>query len=155
LIWIKANTFAMMILLGMEDPWQPANHVYSGDAARTMNSQSRTIAVVDDDAAVCESTRFLLEANSLDVQTYLSGADFLRENPDVSCVIVDYQMPGLNGLDLMSELRQRGSTLPAIMITATSDPTVDRRAAQFGITQVLRKPLSGQALLGAIRKELD
>jgi two-component system, LuxR family, response regulator FixJ len=129
--------------------------VYSGDASRTRNSQSRTIAVVDDDAAVCDSTRFLLEANNLDVQTYLSGADFLRENPDVACVIVDYQMPGLNGLDFMSELRQRGSTLPAIMITATSDPTVDRRAAQFGITQVLRKPLSGQVLLGAIHKELD
>jgi two-component system, LuxR family, response regulator FixJ len=120
-----------------------------------MNSQSRTIAVVDDDAAVCDSTRFLLEANNLDVQTYLSGADFLRENPDVACVIIDYQMPGLNGLDFMSELRQRGSTLPAIMITATSDPTVDRRAAQLGIKQVLRKPLSGQVLLGAIRKELD
>ncbi len=144
-----------MILLAMEDSWQPANHVYNGDASPKMNSQSRTIAVVDDDAAVCNSTRFLLEANNLDVQTYLSGADFLSENPAVACVIVDYQMPGLNGLDFMSELRQRGSTLPAIMITATSDPTVDRRAAQFGITQVLRKPLSGQVLLSAIRNELD
>jgi two-component system, LuxR family, response regulator FixJ len=144
-----------MILVTMEDSWQPANHVYSGDPSRKMNSQSRTIAVVDDDAAVCDSTRFLLEAHNLDVQTYLGGVDFLRENPDVACVIVDYQMPSLNGLDFMSELRQRGSTLPAIMITATSDPIVDRRAAQLGITQVLRKPLSGQVLLGAIRKELD
>ncbi len=144
-----------MILFVMEDSWQPANHVYSGDASRTMNSQSPTIAVIDDDTAVCDSTRFLLEAYNLDVQTYLSGADFLRENPAVACVIVDYQMPGLNGLDFMSELRQRGSTVPAIMITATSDPIVDRRAAQLGITQVLRKPLSGQVLLGAIRKELD
>ncbi len=144
-----------MILFVMEDSWQPANHAYSGDASRTMNSQSPTIAVIDDDTAVCDSTRFLLEAYNLDVQTYLSGADFLRENPAVACVIVDYQMPGLNGLDFMSELRQRGSTVPAIMITATSDPIVDRRAAQLGITQVLRKPLSGQVLLGAIRKELD
>ena len=139
----------------MEDSWQPANHVYSGDASRTMNSQSPTIAVVDDDAAVCDFTRFLLEANNLDVQTYLSGADFLSGNPDVACVIVDYQMPGLNGLDFMSELRRRGSTVPAIMITATSDPIVDRRASHLGIKQVLRKPLSGQVLLGAIRKELD
>lgn len=120
-----------------------------------MNSQSPAIAVVDDDTAVCDSFRFLLEANNLDVQTYLSGADFLSENPKVACIIVDYQMPGRNGLDFMSELRQRGSTLPAIMITATSDPTVDQRAAQLGITQVLRKPVSGQVLLGAIRKELD
>lgn len=144
-----------MILSVTEDSWQPANHVYSGDASRTMNSQSPTIAVVDDDTAVCDSTRFLLEAYNLDVQTYLSGADFLRENPAVACVVVDYQMPGLNGLDFMSELRERGSTVPAIMITATSDPIVDRRAAQLGITQVLRKPLSGRVLLGAIRNELD
>ena len=122
-----------MILI---NSWQRANHVYSGDASRTMNSQSPTIAVVDDDTAVCDSTRFLLEANNLDVQTYLSGTDFLRENPAVACVIVDYQMPGLNGLDFMSELRQRGSTVPAIMITATSDPIVDRRATQLGIKQV-------------------
>jgi two-component system response regulator FixJ len=139
----------------MEDSWQPTNHVYNGDASRTMNSQSPTIAVIDDDTAVCDSTCFLLEANNLDLLTYLSGADFLRENPDVDCVIVDYQMPGLNGLDFTSELRQRGSTVPVIMITATSDPTVDRRAAQLGIKQVLRKPLSGQVLLGAIRTELD
>ena len=120
-----------------------------------MNAQARTIAVVDDDAAVCDSTRVLLEAHDLDVQTYLSGFDFLSENPEVACVIVDYRMPGLNGLDFVSELRQRGSTVPAIMITATSDPTVERRAAQLRIKHVLQKPLSGQVLLGAIREELE
>jgi DNA-binding response OmpR family regulator len=64
-------------------------------------------------------------------------------------------MPGLNGLELVSELRKRGSTVPAIMITATTDPTVERRAAELGIKQVLKKPLSNQALLGAIRNELE
>ena len=122
---------------------------------QTMNAQARMIAVVDDDAAVCDSTRVLLEAYNFKVRTYLSGVDFLRENPEVSCVIVDYQMPSLNGLDFVSELRQRRSAVPAIMITATSDPTVERRAAQLGIKKVLRKPLSGQVLLGAVREELE
>jgi two-component system, LuxR family, response regulator FixJ len=117
--------------------------------------QGRTIAVVDDDAAVCDSTLFLLEAYDLDVRTYLSGAEFLRDSPDVACLIVDYQMPGLNGFDLISELRQRGSRVPTIMITATRAPMVERRAAELGIQQVLQKPLSSRVLLDAIREALE
>jgi DNA-binding response OmpR family regulator len=63
-------------------------------------------------------------------------------------------MPGLNGFDFVSELRQRGNTAPAIMITATSSPSVERRAAEIGIQRILQKPLSGQVLLCAIREEL-
>src|SRR5215204_6463169 len=47
-----------------------------------MNAHARTIAVVDDDAAVCESMRFLLEADGLNVRMYLRGAEFLRDSPD-------------------------------------------------------------------------
>jgi two-component system, LuxR family, response regulator FixJ len=101
------------------------------------------------------STRVLLEAYSFEVLTYLTGADFLRDNPDVVCVIVDYRMPGLDRLDFVAELRQRGSTVPAIMITATSFPELERRAAELGIQQVLQKPISGQVLLCAIREELE
>jgi two-component system, LuxR family, response regulator FixJ len=91
-----------------------------------MSPDGRAVAIVDDDAAVCDSTRFLLEAHDFCVRTYQSGADFLNEDvPDIACLIVDYQMPGLNGLDFVSELRRRGSKVPAIMITATADPTVD------------------------------
>jgi two-component system response regulator FixJ len=115
-----------------------------------MNAQGPMIAVVDDDAAVCDSTRVLLEAYNFDVLTYFNGADFLRDNPDVVCVIVDYRMPGLDGLDFVSQLREGGSTVPAIMITATRFPALERRPAELGIQQVLQKPISGQALLRAI-----
>jgi two-component system response regulator FixJ len=120
-----------------------------------MNSNGRAVAVVDDDAAVCDSTRFLLEAHDFGVRTYQSGAEFLDEDPDIACLIVDYQMPGLNGLDFVSELRKRGCDVPAIMITATTDPTVERRAAGLGIRRVLQKPLSNHALLSAIREEVE
>jgi two-component system, LuxR family, response regulator FixJ len=119
-----------------------------------MTPDGGAIAIVDDDAAVCDSTRFLLEAYDFGVRTYLSGADFLDDGPDIACLIVDYQMPGLNGIEFVSELRRRGNRVPAIMITATTDPTVERRAAELGIRQVLKKPLSNQALLSAIRYEL-
>ena len=120
-----------------------------------MNADGRAVAVVDDDLAVCDSTRFLLELYDLSVRTYQSGADFLRDDPDIACLIVDYQIPDLNGLEIVSELRKRGSNVPAIMITAAADPAVERRAAGLGISQVLKKPLSTQALLGAIRQELE
>jgi two-component system, LuxR family, response regulator FixJ len=120
-----------------------------------MTSPSRAVAVVDDDAAVCDSARFLLETYGIEVRTYQNGAEFLRDAPAIACLIVDYHMPGLNGLEMVSELRRRGSkVLTIIMITATTDPTVERLAAELGINQILKKPLSQRALLGAIRGAL-
>lgn len=113
------------------------------------------VAVIDDDAAVCESTRFLLETYDFEVRTYLSGADFLGDNPEIGCLIVDYQLPGLSGLAVVSELRTRGSLVPAIMITATTDLAVERRATELGIKRILQKPLSNQVLLRAVREELE
>lgn len=114
------------------------------------------IAVIDDDAAVCDSTRFLLETYDFDVHTYQSGADFLRDNPVIACLIVDYHMPGLDGLGVVRELQERGQRVPTIiMITAATDPAVERRAAELGIQQVLKKPLSNQLLLNTIRNQLQ
>jgi two-component system, LuxR family, response regulator FixJ len=115
----------------------------------------RVIAIVDDDAAVCDSTRVLLEAYDLDVRTYQSAADFLADERHIACLIVDYQMPGLNGLELVSELRRRGNTVPTIMITATTDPALERRAGELGIQNVLRKPLGSRVLLTALENEID
>lgn len=74
---------------------------------------------------------------------------------DIAYLIVDYQMPGLNGLEFVSELRKRGNNVPTIMITATSDPRVERRATELGIKRVLKKPLQNQVLLRAIHEELE
>ena len=96
-----------------------------------MTSTGTVIAVVNDDTAVCASMRFLLETYDFDLRTYQSGTD-LREHPMIGCLIVDYDMPGLNGLEAVAELRNRGRQVPAIiMITAATDPSVERSAAQF------------------------
>jgi two-component system, LuxR family, response regulator FixJ len=120
-----------------------------------MTSTGGAIAVVDDDAAVCDSTRLLLETYEYDVHTYQTGAEFLRDDPAIACLIVDYHMPGLNGLELVSELRRRGRYVPVIiMITATTNVAVQRHATELGIKQVLTKPLPNQALLNAVRNEV-
>ena len=121
-----------------------------------MSSTGAPIAVVDDDAAVCDSTRFLLETYDFDVHTYQSGAEFLRDSPAIACLIVDYHMPGLNGLELVSELRRRGGSVPyIILITATVDAMIEPCAAELGIQQVLKKPLSSQILLNTLRDQLE
>jgi two-component system, LuxR family, response regulator FixJ len=62
-------------------------------------------------------------------------------------------MPGLDGLELISELRKRGSQVPIIMITTTTNSAVQRRAVELGIKRFLEKPVSHEALLSAIREE--
>jgi two-component system response regulator FixJ len=116
-------------------------------------SRGRVIVVIDDDAAVCDSTRVLLEVYDFEVLTYQSAAEFLKKIPEVSCLVVDYHMPGVNGLELVAELRKRGLSLPVIMITATEDATIERHAAELGVRSVLKKPL-GNALIGAIDEAL-
>ena len=114
---------------------------------------SRTVAVIDDDAAVCDSTRILLEALDYDVCTYPNAVEFFVANPKVSGLIVDYHMPGMNGLEVIAEMRKRGNLIPVIMITAVSDPRIEARAVELGIRSLLKKPL-GKALVTALQNEL-
>jgi len=118
------------------------------------SNNRRVVALIDDDAAVCDSMRCLLEAYDLDVQTYQGGPDFLNEEePGIDCLIVDCYMPGLDGLELVSELRKRGSQVPIIMISASTNSAVQRCAAELGIKRFLVKPFSHEALLSAILEE--
>jgi len=116
--------------------------------------KGKTIAVVDNDIAVCDSMCALLKANDIQARTYVSGKRFLQEAPNLACAIIDYHMSGLNGLELASELRKRAATVPIIIITASLDPALGQRASAVGIDQVLRKPFALGVLLDAIRNEL-
>jgi two-component system response regulator FixJ len=118
-----------------------------------MSATERAIAIVDDDASVCESTRFLLETYDFDVRAYRSGVEFLRDDPVIACLIIDYHMPEMDGLEVVSELRRRGRFVPTIiMITAVPDAAIERVAAEIGVWRVLRKPLSNRLLLAALRE---
>ena len=158
LIWITAVLCGMQYLKNAKLEATPRGErglTPRGERRMAITSCGRwAVAVVDDDAAVCDSMRCLLEAYDLDVQTYQRGADFLKNQPEIACLITDYDLPDIDGLELMSELRKRGSQVPMIMSTAATDPWIKRCAAEAGIKFVLEKPYSYEALLGAIREEL-
>ena len=131
-----------------------AKHQDENRPTRPSRIEGPTIAVVDDDSAVCDSIRALLEVHGAYVHTYEGGVAFLRASPKVDCLILDYDMPGLSGLDVISELRTREWTTPIILTTAIDHSSVEQQALQLGI-QLIKKSSGPKALLQAIRDKLQ
>jgi len=114
------------------------------------------ILVIEDDDAVRRSLKFALEQEGLEVHPYESGEQLLADPdlPPTGCLVVDYAMPGMDGITLVERLRQRHVTLPALLITARSSPALRERALRSGFRQVLEKPLEDSSLVDGIRNAL-
>ena len=121
-----------------------------------MPHSSGIVLVVDDDAAVRSSLKFALEIEGLKVRLYHSAAALLAEAalPPYGCLVVDYRMPAMDGLELIETLRARNVAMPAILITGRANKLLRSRAARSGIRLVLEKPLSDSTLLDSIRSSL-
>ena len=112
------------------------------------------VIVVDDDADVLASLTFAFEIEGFEVQAHGSGEALLGAG-DLShnaCLVLDQAMPGISGLALLDQLRQRGHALPAILIT-TASPSVKRQAADAGVV-IVEKPLMCDTLVGKVRELL-
>jgi two-component system, LuxR family, response regulator FixJ len=122
-----------------------------------MPMNSGSVIVVDDDAAVRNSLKFALELEGLTVRAYEDADALLADAalPTKGCLIVDYYMPTMNGVDLVKCLRRRHVDLPAILITAKATDEMRRNAARAGIRQVLEKPLEDSSLVDSIRGALE
>jgi FixJ family two-component response regulator len=117
-----------------------------------MPNRHYSVAVVDDEEPVRRALTRLLRAAGMDSQAYSSAQEFLtlwRSRPP-HCVVLDLQMPGLNGLELMQCLTQLGARLPIIIITAHDEPAMRARCLQAGAAAYLCKPLDDRTLLSAI-----
>ena len=116
----------------------------------------QVVAIVDDDAAVRDSLRFLLETAGHAVETFESGVRFLEEADParLACLVFDQRMPGIAGLDLLARLRGEGIATPALLVVSTPGPALARRAAELGILKVLEKPLARDDLLAEISAAL-
>ncbi|WP_314946382.1 response regulator transcription factor [Bradyrhizobium cosmicum] len=114
------------------------------------------IAIVDDDPAVLRALSRLLRSRAFQVKTYDSAKEFLAALPDglPACLIVDFQMPDMNGLELQQHLVDSRMTVPTILITAHGDPAILSRPPGDTVLARLRKPLHDDALFSAIEKAI-
>jgi two-component system response regulator FixJ len=112
-----------------------------------------TVYVVDDDADVLGSLRFLLETDGFAVRTFRNGHALLNvvRSGGVDCFVIDYKMPDMNGIDLAGRLRNRDIAAPIILITGYPDENISVRAASAGVRHVLQKPLLEESLVTRIR----
>jgi len=122
----------------------------------TASRSKRTVLVLDDDSAVRDSLKFSLEIEGFEVRTYASPMDLLNDTalPAASCLIVDYHMPTMNGLQVVESLRNRRCPMPAILVTSHPGTGIRERAAAAGVVLV-EKPFRGAFLMDCIRAALD
>ena len=111
-----------------------------------------TIYIVDDDDAVRDSLRALLESCDFQVQDFGSATEFLARKNDTrgDCLLLDLHMPQVDGLSLLAKMRAEGLQLPTIVITGRSDPALKQRALQSGAFALFDKPVAEDALLKAV-----
>lgn len=114
------------------------------------------IVVVDDDAAVCKSLKFSFEVEGFAVRTYASAEELLSEVafPTCRCLVIDQKLPGLSGVDLVVQLRDRKISVPAILITTHPSHALKKRAASVGVP-IIEKPLLGSTLLDGIHQAMS
>lgn len=119
-------------------------------------SANPTIFVVDDDSAVQDSLRELLEAANHAVKTYGSGLEFLETDlvPSDGCLVLDLDLPVMSGLKVFEELIARNSTMPVILITGRADKATRDRCLGNGAVVVLEKPIRDEQLLEAIEQAM-
>lgn len=122
-----------------------------------MSSQFPRIAIVDDDASVRRALSLLLDASSFEVAAFRSGAHFLQSLRQATpqCLIVDLQMPGMTGLELLHHLAGAGISIPAIAMTAYNESGAEERCIGAGARAFLLKPIQEDTLIAAVTAALD
>ncbi len=117
---------------------------------------SDVVLVVDDDAAVRASLKFALEVEGFKVSLYDRASALLADTnlPKRACLVVDYRMPDIDGVELLERLRAVNVGFPAILISGRVSRPLRALAERLGFTAVLEKPLSDAALVETIRTAL-
>jgi FixJ family two-component response regulator len=121
----------------------------------TSNTAS-LIYIVDDDASILKAYRRLLESEGFAVKTFLSAMDYLAaEDPDLpGCLVLDVQMPQLNGIDLQARLLSSLMPRPIVFISGKSDIPTSVKAMKYGAVDFLTKPIARDELIAAVQHAL-
>jgi FixJ family two-component response regulator len=122
-----------------------------------MTTKHFIVMIVDDDESIRRAGRRLIKSYGFAVETFASAEDFLGSGRlhETACLVLDVQMPGLNGLELQSRLVAEGHQVPIIFITAFNDENARAQALQAGALGYLVKPFEEAELLNGINLALQ
>lgn len=112
------------------------------------------VAVVEDDPASQKTLARVLRAGGYEAAVYASAEEFLSSPPQSSPIglLLDVHLSGMSGLDLQRRLRNEGSTIPVIIITAFDDARSREQAERLGCVAYLRKPCEAETILALLRR---
>jgi FixJ family two-component response regulator len=118
---------------------------------------SKLIAIIDDNEAMQDSLRDLIESGGFEAECFGSAKAFLESGllRKAACLIVDIRMPKMSGLELQARLKQEQCNVPIIFITAYDEAETRAQAMQEGAVEFLAKPFDHQLLLKTLRRTLD
>jgi len=122
-----------------------------------MSNGRPIVYIVDDDASVCRALSLLLKSHGFNVQTFTRSADFLRcPHPKVpSCLVLDIQLPDINGLALQEVMKRKGISIPVVFITGHGDIPMSVKGMKAGAIDFLPKPFAAKKLLSAITQATE
>jgi two-component system response regulator FixJ len=134
-------------LISVNAPWRTF-----GDGERMITSLSPRgrVTIVEDDASLLGALVFALEADGFAVASYAAGKPLLARPPPSDCLVIDYKLPDMDGLELIARLRALGPQPQAILITTNPDDRCRKAAANAGVP-IVEKPLVG----GELRQRID
>ncbi|HET9716371.1 MAG TPA: response regulator [Pseudolabrys sp.] len=114
------------------------------------------ISIVDDDEAVREATKGLVRSLGYSAATFASAEEYLHSGhvKDTSCLIIDVQMPGMNGVELQERLIADGRETKVIFMTAFSEERLRARAMQAGAIGFLKKPFDDASLIKCLDRAI-
>src|SRR5262245_54998739 len=116
-----------------------------------------TICVIDDDAGVRKAVARLLRAEGFDVRAYFSPQEYLDQHHlcAPACLVLDFAMPGLNGLELQQMLARTGQECSIVFLTGQGSIPLSVRAIKAGAIDFLTKPVDDEQLLAAVRNAVE
>lgn len=119
-------------------------------------TEAPIVHVIDDDAAVRDALKLLLNTEGHEVETHESPIEFLEslDRRDIGCIVTDVRMPEMTGIELLLKVREMGLTLPVVVISAHADVPLAVQAMKEGAMDLLEKPFDDEALLASVRSAL-
>ena len=117
----------------------------------------RTVYVIDDEEAVRDSVMLLLEARGFVVQSFASGAEFLKvaSSVPVGCIVTDMRMPGIDGMELLRGLKECNVGLPVIVMTGQDEVSLALQALEAGAVDFIEKPFPAHLIVDAVLAALQ